>query len=149
MWVRWLGCRPVPRRRPAPPTYEREPALGGGYHGCRHLVGGNPFSVIGRSPPPQRGESVFGSDVRPSASGRSRLASDGWASPKRLSTSVSCRGRSADASTSVRFPPFKIGRVIRLRKEDVDAFLEARRIQPGELSHLYPPGTGQEDEGDD
>jgi excisionase family DNA binding protein len=46
-------------------------------------------------------------------------------------------------------PAFKIGRVIRIRKEDVDAFLEAHRIQPGGLSHLYPPGMGQEDERDD
>ncbi len=45
-------------------------------------------------------------------------------------------------------PAFKIGRVIRLRKEDVDAFLEAHRIKPGELGHLYPPGMGQEDEED-
>ena len=46
-------------------------------------------------------------------------------------------------------PAFRIGRVIRIRKEDVDAFLEAHRIQPGELSHLYPHGMAQEDEGDD
>jgi len=33
---------------------------------------------------------------------------------------------------------YKFGRVIRLKEEDVDAFVEQARIQPGELAHLYP-----------
>ncbi len=33
---------------------------------------------------------------------------------------------------------YKFGRVIRLQRRDVDAFIERSRIQPGELDHLYP-----------
>ncbi len=36
---------------------------------------------------------------------------------------------------------YKLGRVIRLRKDDVDAYLEAHRIQPGDLDHLCPPAA--------
>ncbi len=41
-------------------------------------------------------------------------------------------------------PAYKLGRVIRLRAEDVDAFLESQRIAPGSLRHLYPPYTVDE-----
>ena len=39
---------------------------------------------------------------------------------------------------------YKFGRVIRLQRTDVDAFIEASRVQPGAMSHLYPEvaGTG-------
>jgi excisionase family DNA binding protein len=37
-----------------------------------------------------------------------------------------------------RLPAYKIGRVIRIKEEDVDAFIESARIQPGTLAHLYP-----------
>lgn len=33
---------------------------------------------------------------------------------------------------------YKFGRVIRLKLADLDAFVEAARIQPGSLEHLYP-----------
>lgn len=33
---------------------------------------------------------------------------------------------------------YKMGRVFRLKQSDVDAFMEAARIQPGTLEHLYP-----------
>ena len=33
---------------------------------------------------------------------------------------------------------YKFGRVMRLKQEDVDKFIEASRIQPGTLAHLYP-----------
>jgi excisionase family DNA binding protein len=33
---------------------------------------------------------------------------------------------------------YKLGRVIRLKEQDVDAFIEASRIAPGALEHLYP-----------
>ena len=36
-------------------------------------------------------------------------------------------------------PAYKLGRVIRLKREDVDAFLESQRLAPGSLGHLYPP----------
>ena len=37
-------------------------------------------------------------------------------------------------------PSYKLGRVIRMKTGDVDAYLERCRVQPGSLSHLYPPG---------
>ncbi len=33
---------------------------------------------------------------------------------------------------------YKIGRVIRLQRADVDGFLSRCRIEPGTLEHLYP-----------
>ena len=33
---------------------------------------------------------------------------------------------------------YKFGRVIRLKQEDVEGFIEACRIEPGSLEHLYP-----------
>lgn len=33
---------------------------------------------------------------------------------------------------------YKLGRVVRLQKSDVDAFIEGARIKPGTLGHLYP-----------
>jgi excisionase family DNA binding protein len=35
-------------------------------------------------------------------------------------------------------PAYKLGRVLRLKLSDVDTFLEAARVQPGDLEHLYP-----------
>ncbi|HEY3842591.1 MAG TPA: helix-turn-helix domain-containing protein [Acidimicrobiales bacterium] len=39
---------------------------------------------------------------------------------------------------------YKFGRVIRLKVEDVDQYIEACRITPGELEHLYPPLKGSD-----
>ena len=41
-------------------------------------------------------------------------------------------------------PGYRIGRVIRLKADDVDAFIEASRIQPGTLEHLYPDAKGDD-----
>lgn len=35
-------------------------------------------------------------------------------------------------------PAYRFGRVIRLKAHEVDAFIEACRIEPGTLEHLYP-----------
>ena len=35
-------------------------------------------------------------------------------------------------------PAYKMGRVIRLKANEVDAFIESTRIVPGSLEHLYP-----------
>ena len=37
---------------------------------------------------------------------------------------------------------YKFGRVIRLKDEDVERFIEASRIAPGTLEHLYPEPKG-------
>jgi len=39
-------------------------------------------------------------------------------------------------------PAFKFGRVIRLKADDVDTFIENCRIAPGSLEHLYPEVKG-------
>ena len=39
---------------------------------------------------------------------------------------------------------YKMGRVIRVKESDLDAFLETTRVQPGSLSHLYPERADQE-----
>jgi excisionase family DNA binding protein len=37
---------------------------------------------------------------------------------------------------------YKFGRVIRLKADDVDGFIDACRIPPGSLDHLYPELKG-------
>jgi excisionase family DNA binding protein len=39
---------------------------------------------------------------------------------------------------------YKFGRVIRLKGDDVDRFIESCRIAPGDLEHLYPPRKGDD-----
>jgi excisionase family DNA binding protein len=41
-------------------------------------------------------------------------------------------------------PAYRFGRVIRLRTKEVDAFIRASRIKPGELEHLYPEPVARE-----
>jgi excisionase family DNA binding protein len=36
-------------------------------------------------------------------------------------------------------PAYKMGRVIRILRSDLDAFIASRRIAPGTLEHLVPP----------
>lgn len=40
-------------------------------------------------------------------------------------------------------PAYHLGRVIRLRSSEVNAYLESKRIQPGEVAHLYPESTAK------
>ncbi|MHB8670721.1 MAG: helix-turn-helix domain-containing protein [Acidimicrobiales bacterium] len=45
-------------------------------------------------------------------------------------------------------PAYKLGRVIRLRRDEVEEFIGASRIAPGQLAHLYPqpgPVNGEEE----
>ncbi|MEZ5176858.1 MAG: helix-turn-helix domain-containing protein [Acidimicrobiales bacterium] len=37
---------------------------------------------------------------------------------------------------------YRFGQVIRLKQDDVDAFIEQSRIAPGTLEHLYPEVVG-------
>lgn len=39
---------------------------------------------------------------------------------------------------------YKFGRVIRLKPEDLDSFIESCRIEPGSLEHLYPELKGRD-----
>jgi excisionase family DNA binding protein len=42
-------------------------------------------------------------------------------------------------------PAYRLGRVIRLKADEVDAFIERSRIKPGELEHLYPEPAGRDE----
>ena len=37
---------------------------------------------------------------------------------------------------------YRIGRVYRIRREDIAAFLESARVKPGDLHHLAPDAVG-------
>lgn len=61
-----------------------------------------------------------------------------------LSTAEAARRLGIGARTLYRLidegqiPAYKFGRVIRLQVREVDAFIDAARIKPGSLEHLYP-----------
>jgi excisionase family DNA binding protein len=65
-----------------------------------------------------------------------------------LSTADAARRLGITARTLYRFidegqlPAYRFGRVIRLKEAEVDSFIEACRIQPGTLEHLYPEPVG-------
>jgi excisionase family DNA binding protein len=70
-----------------------------------------------------------------------------------LSTQESARRLGITPRTLYRFidqgdlPAYRFGRVIRLKANEVDAFIEAARIEPGTLEHLYPePASRRDDE---
>ena len=47
---------------------------------------------------------------------------------------------------------YRMGRVIRVKGADVDAYIESCRIEPGTISHLYPevaPRAPEPDSGDE
>ena len=64
--------------------------------------------------------------------------------PRWLSTAEAARILGVTPRTLYRFidngelPAYRFGRVIRLRDTEVEAFIEACRIAPGTLEHLYP-----------
>ena len=61
-----------------------------------------------------------------------------------LSTAESARRLGITPRTLYRFidegqlPAYRFGRVIRLKEDEVDTFIESCRIEPGTLEHLYP-----------
>ena len=48
-----------------------------------------------------------------------------------------------------QIPGYRFGRVIRLKQDDVEVFIEASRITPGTLEHLYPEVVGTGDKAGD
>ena len=42
-----------------------------------------------------------------------------------------------------QIPAYKIGRLLKLKGEDIATFIEGARIQPGDLKHLYPSDTSE------
>jgi excisionase family DNA binding protein len=61
-----------------------------------------------------------------------------------LSTAEAAKALGITSRTLYRFidegqlTAYRFGRVIRLQETDVEAFIDASRIQPGTLEHLYP-----------
>jgi excisionase family DNA binding protein len=61
-----------------------------------------------------------------------------------LSTQEAARRLGITTRTLYRFvdqgelAAYRMGRVIRLKATDIDAFIESSRIEPGTLEHLYP-----------
>ena len=66
-----------------------------------------------------------------------------------LSTAEAAKHLGITSRTLYRFidegqiPGYRFGRVIRLKRDDVDQFIEASRIAPGTLEHLYPEVVGE------
>lgn len=64
--------------------------------------------------------------------------------PRWLSTAEAAKRLGITPRTLYRFidegqvPGYRFGRVIRLKEDEVDSFIEACRIKPGTLEHLYP-----------
>ena len=69
-----------------------------------------------------------------------------------LSTAAAAKRLGVTPRTLYRFidtdalPAYRFGRVIRLKQADVDAFIEACRIEPGTLEHLYPEPTPHDED---
>jgi len=61
-----------------------------------------------------------------------------------LSTAEAAKRLGITPRTLYRFidqgdiPAYRFGRVIRLKEDEVDAFIDNCRIEPGTLEHLYP-----------
>ena len=64
---------------------------------------------------------------------------DGWLSSKEAAQRIGVTQRTLYRFIDEdRLPAYRLGRVIRLKALDVEAFIEAGRIRPGSLRHLYP-----------
>lgn len=71
-----------------------------------------------------------------------------------LSTADAAQALGITPRTLYRFinqgdlPAYRFGRVIRVKRVDVEAFIESSRIEPGTLDHLSPessPADAEED----
>ena len=68
-----------------------------------------------------------------------------------LSTAEAAKRLGITPRTLYRFidqgdvPAYRFGRVIRLKEDEVDAFIDSSRIQPGTLEHLYPEPVSHDD----
>ena len=75
-----------------------------------------------------------------------RMTEDQW-----VSTAEAARRLGITPRTLYRFidegqlPGYKFGRVLRLRASEIEAFIEASRVQPGDLKHLYPETKSETD----
>jgi len=71
--------------------------------------------------------------------------------PRWLSTAEAARRLGITPRTLYRFidegqlPAYRFGRVIRLKENEVDVFIDTCRIEPGTLEHLYPEAVVSRD----
>ena len=65
---------------------------------------------------------------------------------RRLGVTVRTLYRLIDES---ELPAYKFGRVIRLQEAEVESFIKASRITPGDLEHLYPEAKKEASDGED
>lgn len=76
------------------------------------------------------------------------------ASVEWLSTADAAKALGITPRTLYRFidqgelPAYRFGRVIRIKRADVDAFIEGARIEPGSLEHLYPDSGAKAEQAD-
>ena len=72
-----------------------------------------------------------------------------------MSTAEAARRLGITPRTLYRFidegqlPAYRFGRVIRLKAQEVDSFIESCRIEPGTLEHLYPETVAPAGRGED
>ena len=98
----------------------------------------------GSHPDAESGEQS--SDGVPRA-GVSREPSDAdWTEKKEwLGTTAAAQRLGITTRTLYRFidegqvTAYRLGRVIRVKAQDIDIFIESCRIEPGTIGHLYPP----------
>lgn len=70
---------------------------------------------------------------------RARTSSAGWA-PRPAAGYLGITTRTLYAFIDEgQVPAYTFGRVIRLKRPDLDAFIEASRVEPGTLGHLRNP----------
>lgn len=68
-----------------------------------------------------------------------------------LSTGDAAKRLGVTTRTLYRFidegqlPAYRFGRVIRLKQDEVDRFIDDCRIEPGTLEHLYPEAVAAKD----
>jgi excisionase family DNA binding protein len=67
---------------------------------------------------------------------------DGWLSIGRTAGRLGVTSRTVYGLINRgELPGYRIGRVFRIRAEDVDAYVASRRIRPGSLDHLCTPAA--------
>lgn len=102
---------------------------------------------LGHVTPDNSTDETAGNDERSSGAGRVGTDDIRWMSTAEAATRLGITPR-----TLYRFidegqlPAYRFGRVIRLKADEVDTFIDACRITPGTLEHLYPDSTSDTSE---
>lgn len=64
-----------------------------------------------------------------------------WLSTKDAAAELGLVGRTLYRYINIGdLPAYRFGRVIRIKRTDLDEFIRTSQIQPGEISHLDPGG---------